>query len=270
MRTARKYMALIAVLMLLCSFCAAAFAHDVPDLTREDCTISLVMRYQGKAVPGGSVTLYRVADVYEYDGNYTFRLTDEFAATSLNLENLRLDEPGYTAEMAQTLANFAAVHPKIAGRTETIDRYGEVVFDKLTPGLYLLTSYSAYTGGYYYTANPFLVSVPLMEDGKYDYTVDATPKTDLDRNHFPGKPTEPSEPVTPPDKPGKPQTPVTPSVPTAPTTPTSPSRPVLPQTGQVNWPIPVLAVLGLCVFSAGWVLDRTTRLRFGKRGRYEK
>lgn len=264
MRTARKLIALAAALLLLGGLCAAAFAHDVPDLTREDCTISLVMRYQGKAVPGGSVTLYRVADVYEYDGNYTFRLTDEFAATSLNLENLRLDEPGYTAEMAQTLANFAAVHPKIAGRTETIDRYGEVVFDKLTPGLYLLTNYSAYTGGYYYTANPFLVSVPLMEDGKYDYTVDATPKTDLDRNHFPGKPTEPSEPVTPPDKPGKPQTPVTPSVPTAPTPPTSPSRPVLPQTGQVNWPVPVLAVLGLCVFSAGWVL------RFGKRGRDEK
>ena len=69
MRTARKLIALAAALLLLGGLCAAAFAHDVPDLTREDCIISLVMRYQGKAVPGGSVTLYRVADVYEYDGN---------------------------------------------------------------------------------------------------------------------------------------------------------------------------------------------------------
>ena len=73
MRTRRKHIALFAALVLLFSLCTAILAHDVPDLTRDDCTISLTMRYQGKAVPGGSITLYRVATVYEYDGNYTFR-----------------------------------------------------------------------------------------------------------------------------------------------------------------------------------------------------
>lgn len=262
MRTARKYMALIAVLVLLCSFYAAAFAHDVPNLS-EDCTISLAMRYRGKAVPGGSITLYRVADVYEYDGNYTFRLTDEFAVTSLDLENLRLDDPNYSEQMAKELSNYAAEHSKIKSVTKIIDRYGEVVFDKLKPGLYLLTNYAAYSGGYYYTANPFLVSVPLYDSAidRYRYEVDATPKIDTDRDRLPNTPTEPSKPVTPPDNPGNPGNPDSPGNSTPPTNPT---KPVLPQTGQVNWPIPVMAVLGLCVFSAGWVL------RFGKRGRYEK
>jgi hypothetical protein len=35
----------------------------------------------------------------------------------------------------------------------------------------------------------------------------------------------------------------------------------LPQTGQLNWPIPVLVILGLAMFSVGW------NLRFGKRRR---
>lgn len=41
--------------------------------------------------------------------------------------------------------------------------------------------------------------------------------------------------------------------------PPKPADPTLPDTGQLNWPIPVLVVLGLILFSLGWVL------RFGKK-----
>ena len=63
---------------------------------------------------------------------------------------------------------------------------------------------------------PFLVTVPL--DG--DYTVDATPKMTL--------------------------------APTAPTPTPAPTEPKLPQTGQLWWPVPVLAVLGLFCVAIGW------------------
>jgi hypothetical protein len=36
--------------------------------------------------------------------------------------------------------------------------------------------------------------------------------------------------------------------------PTETAQPKLPQTGQLNWPIPVLVVLGLGVFTAGWIV----------------
>lgn len=39
-----------------------------------------------------------------------------------------------------------------------------------------------------------------------------------------------------------------------PTEPTKPADSTLPQTGQLNWPIPVLVVLGLAMFSVGWAL----------------
>lgn len=255
MRTRRKHIALFAALVLLFSLSTAILAHDVPDLTRDDCTISLTMRYQGKAVPDGSITLYRVANVYEYDGNYTFRLTDEFAVTSLDLENLRLDDPNYSEEIGESLSRYVNEHPTIKGATKPIGSDGTVVFSDLVPGLYLLANYTAFSGSSYYTANPFLVSVPLYDKEKdvYRYDVDATPKIDIDRNLV----IPPPGTTTTPDAPGN-------STPSEPTSPTAPVRPVLPQTGQLNWPVPALAVLGLCVFSAGWIL------RFGKRGRHEK
>lgn len=259
MSTVRKWTALAAALLLLGSLCAAVFAHDVPDLTRDDCSIHLTLTHRAQNIPGGSITLYRVADVYESDGDYTFRLTQEFAGTKLDPELLRLDRADYDAELAKTLADYAAAHPKITGRTERIDKNGEVTFDKLTPGLYLLTDYSAYTG-YTYTANPFLVSVPMLTDGVYVYSVDATPKIDIDRKG----PVYDREPEPEPEPGREPKDDKTPGGSSS--TGGSGYRPsgtTLPKTGQVNWPVPVLAILGLCAFSAGWLL------RFGKRGRDE-
>ena len=40
--------------------------------------------------------------------------------------------------------------------------------------------------------------------------------------------------------------------------------PELPKTGQLDWPVPVLAVLGLCMIVAGWALRRS-----GKKEQYE-
>ena len=79
---------------------------------------------------------------------------------------------------------------------------------------------------------PFLVSVPMEENGSYIYDVDASPKVELAK-----LPVEPSKPEQP----------------------ELPGGSKLPQTGQLNWLIPLLVVSGLCLLSAGWLL------LFGKR-----
>ena len=40
------------------------------------------------------------------------------------------------------------------------------------------------------------------------------------------------------------------------TVPSTPDTPSLPQTGQLNWPVPVLACSGILLFAAGWCLNR--------------
>ena len=42
--------------------------------------------------------------------------------------------------------------------------------------------------------------------------------------------------------------------PTATPAPTTPPDPSLPQTGMLRWPIPVLGICGLVLFSLGWAM----------------
>ena len=62
--------------------------------------------------------------------------------------------------------------------------------------------------------------------------------------------------------PGHPDHPAAPGNPDSPVLPGHPDNPVmssLPQTGQLNWPVPVLAVSGVVLFAFGWALDRKYR-----------
>lgn len=70
----------------------------------------------------------------------------------------------------------------------------------------------------------------------------------------PSNPTDPAEPSNPTD-PGKP-TPPEPSDPAKPTQPAKPSKPSLPQTGQLWWPVPVLACSGMLLIIVGLLRRR--------------
>ena len=104
---------------------------------------------------------------------------------------------------------------------------GIAKFENLTTGLYLIYQEKAAEG--YSKLSPFLVTVPYTVDGKmiYDVTVDS--KSELERN-----PTPPTEPDKEPDE-------------------------KLPQTGQLTWPIPVMAASGIALFLLGWILCSSSR-----------
>ena len=140
-------------------------------------------------------------------------------------------------------------------------------------GLYLVVQTTAAEN--YNVINPFLVSVPIQENGKYVYDVDALPKVGTATKKTPDTPDEPDTPDTP-DEPDTPDTPVAPG-PDNPDgwvlgdhgeknypNPDNPNGHVmgahgLPQTGQLNWPIPVLAVTGVVLVAAGIKLKKGNR-----------
>ena len=98
---------------------------------------------------------------------------------------------------------------------------GVAKFKDLTTGLYLIYQEKAASG--YSKLSPFLVTLPYTVDGKevFDITVDS--KSELERNPSPTCPTD-----DPDEK--------------------------LPQTGQLRWPIPVMACSGMVCFILGWWL----------------
>lgn len=246
----RKHISLLLAAIMLC--CVSAFSHNVPDLNREG-SIRVTMRCEGESVPGGTLTLYRVGDVQEEDGNFSFRLSEDFAESNVELGQLN-------AALAETLKDYAN-DQNLTGKTEAIGRDGRVEFAGLKVGLYLLVQEQAAPG--YYKADPFLVTLPMTENGEYVYDVDASPKVEIVEK--PDPPDRPPHEPPPPDEPGPPDTPPPSEPPEEPNEPPTeeipdeppPLAPGLPQTGQLNWPVPVLAVLGMALLAMGLLVKRS-------------
>ena len=163
---------------------------------------------------GSELTLYRAGRPVVEDGDHAWALTPEFAGSHCDLGDLDAEK------LPATLLAWAQ-RQKLSGITVRADREGVIRFEELEAGLYLLCQQKASAG--YELVSPFLVTLPGKEDGEWDWQVDARPKLELLRK--PG--------TTPPPKPGGPK---------------------LPQTSQLNWPVPVLAFCGLVLFGGGWML----------------
>ena len=213
------------VLILSNMTMGAKAAHPVPDLTAGG-SIHVTLK-AGKETPeGGTLRFYRVGEIREEEGNYSFQLTGPFAGAKVSLENPQ------SPELAADLSAYAQTN-KIPGADVKLED-GKAVYT--VPGgqlgLYLVSQPQACQG--YEALSAFVISVPNLEGDSYRYQVEASPKMgELQKE-------ETIPPTTAPD---------------TPTTPAEPG-PKLPQTGQLNWPVPVLTVLGLILFTAGWILRR--------------
>ncbi|MGE9942087.1 hypothetical protein ACQRBH_10995 [Bariatricus sp. SGI.161] len=214
----KRIISLLVMLTLICSMSMSVSAVEVPDLTRKgSITVTMHVKKDNKdvIVPGGTLTLYRVGEIYEDDGNYSFIPTGDFADCGETFEDIQ------SPELASRLAEYAKKNVKDKGETKKVSDKGVVTFKDWELGLYLLVQYEAAEG--YNKANPFLVGLPDVEGGKYIYKVDASPKVNIIGQDSGKK--------TPPKTTSK-----------------------LPQTGQLNWPIPLLVVSGMVLFAIGWVL----------------
>ena len=134
----KRTLALLLSLLLCLAFPAAAIAHEVPDLSQTG-SISVAMVYDGETVGGGSLMLYRVGNVSEDDGNYSFSLAGDFADSGVSLADIS------HAALAGELAEYASAR-HIEGAAEPISEDGRMTADGLTPGLYLVTQENAADG----------------------------------------------------------------------------------------------------------------------------
>lgn len=212
----KRLFALLNGIWLLSLLALTASAREVPDLTRQDCSIEVVVEYGGKPVSGGTLTAIRVGQIAEEDGNYFFcRIPD-----GAPLENIQ--SPRTVEEMEA----FAKAQAGLDTHTASVQN-GKAGFYGLPTGLYLMVQKSPAEG--YSPLKAFLVSLPYNENGQYLYHVTAHAKTELERT---------PKPTTPPS-------------------PTPSGE--LPQTGTLNWPVPVLAGMGLMLMMLGWWMKKTNQ-----------
>lgn len=219
-----KWINRIALLLAVCLLCLLPVsAYEPLDETAKG-SIIVEMIYDGQPVTGGTLEAYRVGQIQQENGDTFFVKTGPMAAFPGDFSDV--SAPKLAEDIAAYVQEHCVEHCAISH-----NRNGTAVFSNLELGLYLIVQTEASDG--FEPLKPFLVSVPMHEDGHYVYQVNADGKFQLHQ---------------------EPQ----------PTTPTKPADPTLPNTGQLKWPIPVLVLLGLILFSAGWIL------RFGKKHDDEK
>lgn len=263
MRMRRRLTAwLTAAALSLAGMGTAAYAAEVPDLSATG-TISLTMQYGGNVVKGGKISLYRVGDIVEDDGNYSFVLTDDFAASGVSLDDVT------STDTAEALKTYITENKLTGlGSSQSLST-GTATWENLSVGLYLLVQ-TTRAGGYK-LASPFLVSLPMYEDGVYVYTVEAAPKVELEKSSSGGNGGGGGGGSSSGGGGGSSSSSGGPGSSSGDTSGSDSGSPAsssdadtgvgdrLPQTGQLNWPVPVLVVFGLALISAGWIL------RFGKK-----
>ena len=116
-------------LALLLSMNVTAFAYTPLDLGKTgSITVSPA---NGKSI-GTELTIYQVADVTVDNADQKYVLTEAFADSKADLTALE-----DTGELARKLTAYAAEH-KLSGITKSVDTGGSVTFDNLELGLYLV------------------------------------------------------------------------------------------------------------------------------------
>ena len=187
------------------------------DLTKKGSITLTLKDSDGNAMTGGFLDCIQVAEIADIGGETTYLLTNGFQNTDVFLEDF-LDGKQSAASLAEELNDAVPADAyKIASRP---DKTGTVTFSNRELGLYLIRQRAK--SGYYESITPFVVTVPMNSDSGWVYDVTASPKVGT---------------VTPKDTAYK-------------------SVRRLPQTGQLNWPVPVLAVSGIALFSMGWAMTK--------------
>ena len=219
----KKLIVLLLLPLLVFGICTQVYAAQKPDADKQ-CSITFLLEFDGTPLEGGKLTLYRVGQISP-DGN-RFVLVETLLQDGPDLSNL--EDPS----LAKTLNELAVEHNLPAYKASVVD--GKAVFSDLKTGVYVVCQLNGEEIPEYAAINPFLISLPQKENDAYIYDMTASPKVPL--QPFTTEPTQPqsTEPVDTPD---------------------------LPQTGQLNWPVPLMAILGLVLFGIGWILFFSSKRR---------
>lgn len=215
----KRILLFLFTLVLVHSFALTIYAnHPVPDLSKNG-SITFAMNLEDVLLDGGRMNLYKVGDIVEQDGNYSFCLVEKLRDVDVDLS--KVTDPNVVSQLvasAQKAELTVITVPIVKGTATFVD---------LSAGLYVVWQADSDATEGFSPIQPFLISIPKFQNGEYILDVLANPKVPLET-----EPTEPTEPTSPPP----------------------PPPPNLPQTGQLNWPIPVMAILGCVLFALGLIL----------------
>lgn len=135
-------------------------------------SLSVTYQYDTVMLSNVDVSLYYLASV---DATGVFQFTDDYLDVAFDTTNISSSDLTLQAE---TIENYISSHQLQASSLLKTNQNGVTNFSNLVPGLYLVTVDSKVVGDYRYDASPTIVSIPILEDGTYQYDVQMNIKTE--------------------------------------------------------------------------------------------
>lgn len=160
---------LVTVLMLFFMNVTVFAADNNAELGRSG-SLTLILKDAENSIPltDAEIGVYQVADITGYNSVPEYALAPAFAESEISLDNL--DNPA----LADKFYDYAANH-SIEAVSAVVDENGNARFDTLSIGIYLVVQTKGVDG--YTDFEPFLISIPQIENDNWSYNVVAVPKT---------------------------------------------------------------------------------------------
>lgn len=215
MRITKLYIRLFLMSTLLLSF--LLFTPISTQANQNNINVILSNSKNDICIEGADVTLYELATFTDYKlRTYDVNEAYESIMSKLDFSTAKV---GCTEENAKKVQKY--VHRnKLTGISGKTNKDGKAVFENVKIGIY----YVEVDAGKDYSVDPFLIEVPLYEDGEYVFNIKAEPKIEvLNKNGGNGKGNDITNHGN-----------------------------KLPQTGQLKWPVPVMMILGITFVVAGY------------------
>ncbi len=169
-RNTAAFLALILSFSLcLCSFCADASAV----LTKNgSITLHVADANTGEILEGAAFRLYFFAQAHEKANGLGYEYVYPYEECRIALENLQ------DAYLPIHLTNFALSN-SLPYTEKASDKSGSLIFDDLTPGIYLIVSSGNIPD--YFVSAPFVINIPLYDENAQNwvYDINATPKMQI-------------------------------------------------------------------------------------------
>lgn len=155
-------------LLLMCTI--TAFAENTSFDINKKGSLSLTLRdVEGNAaLSGAEISIYHIASVPKADYTVHYELTEEFAKSGVKIGEFENEE------LASDLMNYISEN-KISPITAFTNEDGNAFFENLSLGIYFVTQSGSVAG--YSDFKPYFVSVPIKENGVWIYDINAVPKT---------------------------------------------------------------------------------------------